>query len=114
MPIKIALSLLTLTGFVFAGGQRHAIISVSAVVRPAARIEVQSATAVTVFATMYSNAEGMVWAAAGTCAAPENPKVLAASGIHHLSFTPEEVQGKNLVCLSSSDGVLHTSARLRQ
>jgi hypothetical protein len=37
-----------------------------------------------------------------------------ASGIHHLSFTPEDVNGKNLICLASTDGVLRTSARLPQ
>lgn|GEM_PF-4557472 len=112
MPTKIVLSLLTLTAFAFAGGESRANLAVSAVVRPAARIEVQSATAVTVFVTMYPNAEGLVWAAGGSCSSPENPKVIATSGIHQLSFSREEVQGKDTICLTSSDGVLHASARL--
>jgi hypothetical protein len=111
---KIVLNLLALTGVAFAGGQTHAIINVSAVVRPAARIEARSATAVTVFATLYPNVEGLVWAAAGSCSSPKNPRAFAASGFHHLSFSPEEVRGKNMICLASSDGMLHTSAPLRQ
>ena len=55
-----------------------------------------------------------VWTAAGSCEAPENPKVIPSSGFHQLSFSPEEVQGKDMVCLTSSDGVLRTSARLAQ
>ena len=113
MPTKILLSFLAATGIAFAGGQGRAILNVSAVVRPAARIDVLSATSVNVFATMSPNAEGRVWAAAGSCASPENPKVIATSGLHHVNFGPAEVQGKNLVCFASRDGLLHTSARLR-
>lgn len=100
-----------LVGLLFAG-EKHAILYVSAVVRPAARIEVQSATSVTVGVTMYANAEALVWAATGSCSSPESPKVIPDSGIHQLNFSPEEIQGKNMVCLASSDGVLRTSARL--
>jgi hypothetical protein len=107
------LNLLALTGIAFAGGQTRATLTVSAVVRPAARIEVQSATAVTVFATMYSDVEGLVWAAAGSCSSAENPKVIAASGLHPVIFSDEEVQGKNMVCFVSSEGVLHASAHLQ-
>jgi hypothetical protein len=114
VPTKLVLNLLALTGIAFAGGQTHAIINVSAVVRPAARIEVQSATSISIFATMYPNVEGLVWAAAGSCSSPENPGTFGASGRHQVSFSSEEVQGKNLVCFVSSDGLLHTSARLRQ
>jgi hypothetical protein len=101
-------------GLAFAGGRKSASISVSAVVRPSARLEVQSATSVTVGVTMYPNAQALVWTAAGSCGTPESPKVIPDSGIHHLSFSPEEVQGKDLVCLTSSDGVLRTFARLPQ
>ena len=111
---KIVLNLLALTGIAFAGGQTHAALAVSALVRPAARIEVQSATAITVFATMYPNIEAWVWPAAGPCSSPENPQVIAASGFHRLSFSREEVQGKNMICLASSDSLLHASARLQQ
>jgi hypothetical protein len=111
---KLLLNLLAASGMAFAGGQARAILNVSAVVRPAARIDVLSATSANVFATMDPHAEGLVWAAADSCSAPENPKTFAASGLHNVSFTPEEVQGKNMVCLASSDGVLHASARLRQ
>jgi hypothetical protein len=113
VPTKIVLNLLALTGIAFASGQTRATLAVSAVVRPAARIEIQSATAVTVFATMYPNVEGLVWAAAGSCSSPENPKVIATSGIHQLSFSSEDVQGKDTICVASSDSVLHASARLR-
>ena len=113
VPTKIVLNLLVLTGMAFAEGQTHTALAVSAVVRAAARIEVQSATSFTVFATMYPNAEGLVWPAEGFCSAPENPKVIAVSGLHHLSFSREEVQGKDMICFVSSDGLLHTSTRLR-
>jgi hypothetical protein len=99
---------------IFAGGQKSSTISVSAFVRPAAGLEVQTATSVTVGVTMYPNAQALVWTSAGSCGAPENPKVIPSSGIHHLSFSPEEVQGKDMVCLVSNDGVLHTFARLPQ
>jgi len=82
------------------------------VVRPAARLEVLSASSIIVGVTMYPNAQALVWTAAGSCGAPENPKVIPTSGIHQLSFSPDETQGKNLVCLTSSDGILKTSARL--
>ena len=113
VPTKIVLNLLAIDGIAFAGGQAHAIINVSAVVRPAARIDVLSATTANVFATMPPNVEGWVWAAAGSCSSSENPKVIATSGLHLVSFSPDEVQSKNLVCFASSDGLLHTSARLR-
>jgi hypothetical protein len=87
---------------------------VSAVVLPAARLEVQSATALTVGVTMYPNAQALVWTAAGSCGLPDNPKVIASSGIHPLIFSPEEVVGKDRVCLATSDGILHTSATLPQ
>jgi hypothetical protein len=111
---KLLLNFLAVTGIAFGGGQTHAVIHVSAVVRPAARIDVLSATAVSVFATMYPNVEGLVWTAAGSCSSPENPKTFGASGLHQVSFSSEEVQGKNLVCFASGDGLLHASARLRQ
>jgi hypothetical protein len=110
--VKAPLIFLIMTVPIFAGGQKSATIFVSAIVRPAARLEVQSATSVTVGVTMYPNAQALLWTAAGSCGVPENPTVIPGSGIHHLRFSPEEVRGKNMVCLSSSDGVLHTSARL--
>jgi hypothetical protein len=113
VPTKIVLNLLALTGIAFAGGQTRANLAVSAVVRPAARIEVQSATAVTVFATMNPNVEGLVWATADSCSSPENPKIIAASGFHAVSLSGAEVQGKNIVCFVSSDGVVHASAHLQ-
>jgi hypothetical protein len=114
MKSPLILIFLIMATEIFASGQKRATLSVSAFVRPAARIEVQSTTAVTVAVTMAPNAEAVVWAAAGSCSSPENAKVLSASGIHHLSFTPEDVNGKNLICLASTDGVLRTSARLPQ
>lgn len=114
--IKLALMFATMSGLALAAGQVHAAISVSAVVRPVAKIEVQSANAITIAVTLYASATAVAWMAADTCSAPdqapEQAKIIPGSGIHHLSFSPEEVQGKNLICLSSSDGVLHTSARL--
>ena len=113
VPTNIVLTLLSLTGIAFAGGQTRATLTVSAMVRPAVRIEVQSATAFTVFATMYSDVEGLVWAAAGSCSSPEKPKIIAASGLHAVIFSDEEAQGKNMVCFVSSDGVLRASAHLQ-
>jgi hypothetical protein len=112
--MKAFLIFLIMATEIFAGGQKSATLSVSAFVRPAARLEVQSATSVTVGVTMYPNAQALVWTAAGSCGAPDNPKIIPSSGIHQLSFSPEEVQGEDRVCLTSSDGILHTSARLLQ
>jgi hypothetical protein len=112
--MKASLIFLMMTVQIFASGQKSATLSVTAFVRPAARLEVQSATSVTVGVTMYPNAQALVWTAAGSCGAPENPKVIPSSGIHHLSFSPEEAQGKDMVCLTSSDGVLRAFARLPQ
>lgn len=112
--MKALLIFLIMATEIFASGQKSATLRVSAVVRPAARLEVQSATSVTVGVTMYPNAQALVWMAAGSCTAPDNPKVIPSSGIHQLSFSPEEVQDKDMVCLTSSDGILKTSARLPQ
>jgi hypothetical protein len=112
--MKTFLIFLIMAAQMFAGRQKSATISVSAFVRPAARLEVQSATSITVGVTMYPNAQALVWMAAGSCTAPENPKVILSSGIHQVSFSPEEMQGKDIVCLTSSDGILKTSARLPQ
>jgi hypothetical protein len=112
--MKASLIFLIMATQMFAGRQKSATLSVSAFVRPAARLEVQSATSVTVGVTMYPNAQALVWTAAGSCAAPENPKIIPSSGIHQLSFSPEEVQGKDMVCLTTSDSVLRTFARLPQ
>ena len=103
---------MTFAGLALAGGQKHATRSVSAVVRPSARIEVQSTTSIIVGVTLSANAEALVWAAADSCSLPENPKVIPTSGIHHLSFTPQEVLGKNMVCLTSGDGSLRSFAKL--
>ena len=112
--MKAFLISLIMTTQIFAGGQKSAPLSVTAFIRPAARLEVQSATSITAGVTMYPNTQALVWTAAGSCGAPENPKVIASSGIHHLSFSPEEVHAKDMVCLTSSDGVLRTSAHLPQ
>ena len=112
--MKAFLISLVMATEIFAGGQTSGTLSVSAFLAPSARLEVQAANSVTVGVTMYPNALALVWTATGSCGTPENPKVIPSSGIHYLSFSPEEVQGKNMVCLTSSDGVLHTSARLPQ
>lgn len=91
---------------------RQSRMQVSAIVLPAARLDVQSATALTVRVTMYPNAQALVWTASGSCGAPDRSKVIQSSGIHQLAFSFEEVAGKDRVCLASSDGVLHTSALL--
>ena len=103
MSTKYVLIFLALAGLLFAGGQTSATLRVSAVVLPAARLEVQSATSVKVGVTMYPNAQALVWTAAGSCRTPENPKVITSSGFHDLSFSPEEAQGKDVVCLTSSE-----------
>jgi hypothetical protein len=112
--MKAFLIFLILATQIFASGQKSAPLSVTAFVRPAARLEVQSATSITVGVTMYPNAQALVWMAVASCGAPENPKVIPSSGIHHLSFSQEEVRAKNMVCLTSSDGLLRTFARLPQ
>src|ERR1700687_1170100 len=99
---------------IFARSQASGTLFVSGFVAPSARLEVQAANSVAVGVTMYPNVHALVWTAAGSCAAPENPKVILSSGIHNLSFSPEEVQGKSMVCLPSSDGVPPPSARLPQ
>jgi hypothetical protein len=109
---KALISLSLSAGIAFAGAQRSATISVSATVRPAARLDVQSAASVGVSVTMFPNTNARVWAASGSCGTPENPKVILESGIHRLSFTPAEVEGKDRVCLATSDGILQTSALL--
>jgi hypothetical protein len=110
----LLLLLLSAASEIFASGQRSVTLRVSAVVRPAARLEVHSPTSVTAGVTMYPNTQALVWAANGACGEPENPKLIPDSGFHNLSFSPEEVQGKDRVCLTSSDGVLKTSVRLPQ
>ena len=112
--MKALLIFLIMATAIFAGAQTSGTLSVSVFVAPSARLEVQAANSVAVGVTMYPNAQALVWAAADSCGTPENPKVIPNSGIHYLNFSPEEVQGKNMVCLTSSDGVLHTSARLPQ
>lgn len=82
-------------------------ISVSAVVRPAARIEVLAPGSAQIGVTMYPNAQALVWTAAGSCGEPVNPQVIASSGISQLSFDP---QGKDRLCLITTDGILKTSA----
>jgi hypothetical protein len=101
-------------GQLAAGGVRQAPLHASVAVRPAARLEVQSATAVTVRVTMYPNTQALVWTATGTCGVPNNAHVISMWGIHQLLFTPEEVAGKDRVCLTTSDGILTTSANLPQ
>lgn len=106
-----ALLFLSLSGLAF-GGQRTATISVSAVVRPAARLEVPSAASVGVAVTMFPDTQARVWVAAGSCGTPENPKVILESGLHRVGFSSAEVEGKDRVCLATSDGILQTSALL--
>ena len=109
--MKHFLTFLMIAGGAWAG-QKTATMHVSVVVRPGAKIEVLSRTSMVVGVTMYPNAQALVWMGAGSCGAPENPTVIPGSGIHHLSFSPEQVQGKDIVCLTSSDGILRLFARL--
>ena len=97
-----------------AASGRNAALHVAVVVPPAARLEVQSATTLTVRVTMYPNVEALVWMATGACGVPDNPKVIATSGIHQLSFSPEQAAGKDRFCLLSGDAILKTSALLPQ
>jgi len=107
--MRRSLILLFAATLTLAAGQRQSVMSVSAVVRPGARIEVHSATAITARLTLYRNTQAMIWAAADSCGAPQQPKVLSNSGVHSLTFTAEEVAGKNLFCLVSTDGAVRTS-----
>lgn len=106
-------TLLTLpaAGQTVASGVRKATLTVSAVVLPAARLEIRSDTAVTVRVTMYPNANVLVWADTDSCAAARSPKTISMPGVHELAFTPQEVQGTNLFCLTSTDGILNLSVR---
>src|SRR5437016_4986835 len=96
----------------FGSGEKRATMRVTAYIRPNARIEVQSRTSLIIGVTMYPNVESLLWTATGSCGAPDHPKIISNSGIHHVSFDLEELVGKDLVCLISSDGTLKTSARL--
>jgi len=97
-----------------ARSERKATLNVSAVVLPAARLEIRSATAVTVRVTMRPDANVLVWADADSCGAARGAKTISTPGIHQLAFTPEEVQGTNLFCLASTDGILNLSVRRPQ
>ena len=110
MTIQRALSFLMFAGLACAG-QKQATLSVSAVVRPFARVEVQSATHVTVSVTMAPGVRVLVWVGEDSCSQPGNPRVLLTSGIHALSFSAQEVVGKTVVCLRSSDGWLQSSSK---
>lgn len=112
--MKHLLVSLLIAGCALGASQKTATMHVGVIVRPGAKIEVRSRTSVVVGVTMYPNAQALVWTAAGSCGAPQNPKVIPSSGIHHLGFSLEEVQAKDMVCLTSSDGVLRTSAHLQQ
>ena len=105
---------LAVGGRTFASGERKATLTVSAVVLPAARLEIRSDTAVTVRVTMYPHANVLVWAGADSCATMRSPKTISTPGIHQLAFTPEEMQGTNLFCLTSTDGILSLSVRRPQ
>ena len=104
----------TLIGQTVAGEEKKATLTVSAVVIPVARLEIRSATAVTVHVATHPNANVLVWADTDSCAATRSPKTIATPGIHQLAFTPEEVQGTNLFCLTSTDGILNISVRRPQ
>ena len=106
MTIKRALTFLMFAGLACAG-QSRATLSVSAVVRPFARLEVHSLASVTVSVTMPPGVQVLVWLGEDSCSQPGDSKVISNSGIHALSFSAAEVLGKTMVCLSSSDGVLH-------
>ena len=112
--MKAFLILLIMAGEMFADGQKSGTLFVSAFLAPSARLEVQAPNSVTIGVTLYPNAHALVWMAVGSCGIPENPKIILSSGFHRLSLSPEEMQGKNMVCLTSSDGVLRTSERLPQ
>ncbi len=110
MTSKRALSFLMFAGLACAG-QKQATLSVSAIVRPFARLEVHSATTVTVSVTMAPGVQVLVWVGEDSCSQPGNSKVILTSGIHALSFSAQEVLGKTTVCLSSSDGLLHSASK---
>jgi len=105
MTIQRALTFLMFAGLACAG-QKQAVLSVSAAVAPFARLDVRSATSVTVSVTMAAGVQVLVWVTEGSCSQPVDSKVIVASGIHALSFSAQEVLRKTMVCLSSSDGLL--------
>jgi len=109
--IYLLLAMLLATVRADAASERKATLQVSAVVLPAARIEVQSSTAVTVRVTMYPNVSVSVWTDTDTCNAPNNPKTISTPGIYQLIFTSAEVQGRNIFCLVSSDGILNLAVQ---
>ena len=89
--------------------ERSTSIHVSATVPARVRWVTASPNAVTVGVTMYPNASARVWAAKDDCGAPTGSHSLAESGIHQVAFTPAELEGTNLFCTASSDGVLQSS-----
>jgi hypothetical protein len=110
MTMQCALSFLMFAGLVCAG-QKQATLSVSAVVRPFARVEVHSLTSVTVSVTMAPGVQVLVWRGDDFCSQPGNFQVILTSGIHELSFSAQEGLDKTIVCLSSSDGLLHSASK---
>jgi len=110
MTITRALSFLMFAGLACAG-QKQATLSVSAVVRPFAHVEVHSLTSVTVSVTMPPGVQVLVWVGDDSCSQPGNSKVILTSGIHALNFSAQEVLDKTIVCLSSSDGLLHSFSK---
>jgi len=109
--LEFCFAIFALSAFTFAG-QRSAPLRVSVIVRPAAKIEVHSSAAVTIGLTMFPTARALVWLAAGGCATPESPQVLSSSGYFDLAFSDSQAQGRDRVCLETTDGVLRSSAPL--
>jgi hypothetical protein len=96
-----------------AAAQRRDFMVVSVTVPTAGRIEVRSPSAATIWVTLNRDAYGVVWAASDSCQVPQDARTIASSGVYPISFSAREVQGKNLVCLASSDGAIQASAPLQ-
>lgn len=94
--------------------ERTTSLHVSATVQARARWMAVSPAAVTVGVTMYPNVQAQVWAAKNECGTPVAAHQIAESGIQQIVFTPQELDGANMFCLASSDGILQSSANRPQ
>jgi hypothetical protein len=97
---------------IFAAGVKKTTLHVSVIVRPAARLEVQSSTAVILRSVPNVDTQVWVWTAVDICDTPLAQRVIPDPGVHQVLFTAAEVAGKNLVCAESTDGAIHASANL--
>ncbi|MEQ1885438.1 MAG: hypothetical protein ABL967_10280 [Bryobacteraceae bacterium] len=107
--VAVMVSLVFLSQTMVAG-ERTAPLQVSATVQARARWIAVSSNEVTVGVTMYPNVRAQVWAAKGECGTPVSAHQIADSGIHKVTFTPQELDGTDQFCVASGDGAVQSAA----